>query len=73
MGVRRAVTSRDGLAVVYLMAVVNAALVCLTAFGIDLSTAQVAAVTSLANAVLVAAAHLLRLTRPTAAAAGGKP
>lgn len=50
----------DGLAVAYVMAVVNAVLVCVTAFGVTITTEQQAAVITLANAVLVAVVHLWR-------------
>lgn len=55
-----AAAQADGLAVAYLMAVVNAGLACLVAFGVNLSDSQQVAVVALVNAVLVAATHLLK-------------
>lgn len=57
-GVRRVAVNMNGIGVAYLMGVVNAAMVTVAAFGVDLNETQRVAVASLVNASLILAVHL---------------
>jgi hypothetical protein len=50
----------DGTAVAYVMAVVNSVLAVASAFGENITAAQSATIIGLANALMVAALHLIR-------------
>lgn len=60
------VTVRNGLTLAYTVAVVNAGLALVVAFGINVSTAQQAAIVGFVNAAMLLAARVLHLPEKTA-------
>src|SRR5690348_7829405 len=69
-GVRRVAVSMNGIGVAYLMGVVNAGMVTVAAFGVDLNETQRVAVASFVNASLILGIHLAHRIGEVAAAGG---
>jgi len=68
--VRKVAVTMNGIGVAYLMGVVNAAMVTVAAFGVNLNETQRVAVASLVNASLILAVHLGHRIGEAAAAGG---